>query len=373
MFTIHFFRFSASRSFARRDRTWTESYRCLLMVGTAMATFASANVWAESSVRFDLARLAVGTSVVEDDSVQPLPGQRLIRVPLRISTIILSPRSPQPQQMVVRIFCTDPAVTVVDYSPRTELCSPYQGNLEVQKTAEKSKHLGLTLTGAYPGVGTGTALADAAGKDLESVRYQQVAPLELVAASGTFGRGRGVYFKLRATAMQVLEGDRQFEVILSVPDNWQAGLLDVRMTAEASRRQSGAFGAGEPQWRYVGQGDFMVTTFIDDVPEVRQAAFALADAEEAFRRAVYQYRSRQQKTKSSNLLRQVASVLEWKDPAPVQADWLGQVFRGQVDIHTDKQIRSLPVDLRVAIADYIDAREDLLNLGRVAANQLAQQ
>lgn len=328
----------------------------------SLASLASA----QQAIRFDLAPLSVVEPCAPSESALPLPGQRLVRIPLRISALVDSPRPPRIDQVMVQIFSTDPSASVVDYAPRTALASPYEGNLEVSKTEERSKHLGFALNGDYGHMVEGNIVGDSGKKDIECVKFHRVAPLEVVAASGTLGRGRGVYFKLRATALQVLEGDKQFEVVLSVPDDWQSGLLDVRISADASRRVLGGL---DTETQCLGRAQFVVAAFIDEVPAVRRAAMELVEAETLLRQAAVEFAA-QRPRRSPSLFRHVATALEIGQPE-IRVDWLYQVMRGTVDPHLDRDIRSLPVDVRVAILDYREAQQAFVQAGHVEANQIA--
>ncbi len=335
---------------------------------TALTAVTSLPVLAQPAIRFDLAPLAVARAVEPTDSVSALPGQQLVRIPLRISALVDSPRKPQVDQVMVQIYCVDPAASVVDYAPRTELASPFEGNLEVQQTEEKNKHLGFSVNGNYGHLVNGNVGGDVGKKDIESVKYQRVAPLEVVAASGTLVRGRGVYFKLRATALQVLEGDKQFEVVLSVPVDWQAGLLEVRISADRVKK---SFGSIEPETQCVGRAEYVVAAFVDDQPRVRKAALGLVESEALLRQAATQFRRTTQQ-QSQNLFRHFVSALDLVEPE-IQDDWLHQVMRGTVDPHLHRDIRKLPVDLRVAILDYQAAQRAFLSAASPDEQTLASQ
>ncbi|WP_162006730.1 hypothetical protein [Roseimaritima sediminicola] len=344
----------------------------LLAIATPVA-------WAGNAIRFDLPSLAVAENVSDsrDDAgseqnsganARPLPGQRLVRIPLRLSALVDAPEPPRIDQVMIQVYAMDSTISVVDYAPRTELASPYEGNLEIAKTAERNKHLGFTVDGGYGKMIEGTLAGDVAKKDLETVKFRRVAPLEVVAASGTLGRGRGVYFKLRSTALQVLEGDKQFEVVLSVPQDWQSGLLDVRIEANTNKK---TFAGLDSENRCVGRAHFVVATFVDAAPAVRQAAMQLIERETDLRSVAARHRA-ETRSGASNLLRQMASALDLGNE-PLREDWLYQVMRGTVDPHLDRNIRRLPMQVRIAILDYQDARKAFLEASTIAADPAVDQ
>ncbi|QDS92133.1 hypothetical protein FF011L_08690 [Roseimaritima multifibrata] len=340
--------------------------RCLPLL-TAL-TLTTALTAADPTIRFDLPPLAVADSVVPCETANPLPGQQLVRIPLRISALIDSPRSPRVDQIMVRVFSLDAQASVADYAPRTEVSSPYEGGMEVSRSNEKSQSMGLSIKGGYPSVADGSMLGDMGKKETESVKYKRVAPVEVVAASGTLGRGKGVYFKLRATALQVLEGDKQFELLLSVPLSWRGGLLDVSITADSTKS---TFAGLDSETVRVGQASFIVATFLDCDPAVRRAAMELVKSESRLRKLASQTPP-SRKSSVPSLFRHVVNVLDKSEPQ-ISADWLGQVLRGRVDPHVDRSIRSLPVDVRVAILDYQDAQQAFLNPAPNPEDKLGHQ
>lgn len=343
----------------------------LLPVQTAtfsLCLIAATVVQAQPAIRFDLAPLSVAETVEPSESAKPLPGQRLVRIPLRISALVDSPQPPRIDQVMIQVHCIDSSISVVDYAPRTELASPFEGNLEINKTAERNKHLGFTLNGGYGKMIEGTLGGDAAKKDIDNLKFRRVAPLEVVAASGTLGRGHGVYFKLRSTALQVLEGDKQFEVVLSVPQAWQSGLLDVQIEANTSKK---TFGGLDSEIRCLGRAEFIVATFLDDDPAVRQAAMTLVEREGTLRGAAARFESKK-RSQGPSLFRQVAHALDLGQDE-IRHDWIYQVMRGTVDPHLDKNIRSLPMQVRIAILDYQEAQQEFLQAAAPHQDALASQ
>ena len=69
-------------------------------------------------------------------------------------------------------------------------------------------------------------------KNSDSTQYQKRAPQQAMIAAGTTDRGRGVYFKFRWTADQVLEGEKRFRWTVAVPESWRGGLIDVQIIGQ---------------------------------------------------------------------------------------------------------------------------------------------
>lgn len=331
------------------------NFRTLLLV--CCGVLCSATGLRAEQVRFDIPPITVAQPASSEAAVSPLPGQKLIRIPLRLSALVGGSRPTAIDQLMVHVHCIDGTTSVVDYAPRTEVASPYAGSLEVSKTEEKQQQLGFSVDAGYAKVVNGGVGGDLVNKDTESVKFQRVAPVEIVAASGTFERGRGAYFKLRATPLQVLEGDKRFQLIVSVPDDWQTGLVEVRVAASGLQPRFGLSSGSE--MRTLGRANYVVAAFLDEDATVRSAAMAFVEAEAALREAIQDYRSAERE-KSSNLFRQLVAVIDG-DGQRERFDWLPAVMRGRIDPHQHPVIRKLPVDVRVAILDYYDAQQRFLN------------
>jgi len=322
---------------------------------------------AESGVRFDLSPVAVATPVEPAETATPVPGHRLVQLSLQLSTM-LGPDQEPVESLRVTIRSTDEAVRVADYAPRTELRSRTSGEIEVQQTVETNKHVGLTAAGQYGKMVEASLGGDLGQKDIETLKFKRVAPLHLVAASGTIDRGRGVCFKLRATATQVLEGDRAFMLTLAVPAAWQGGLLEVDVVAERPHRP---FPGMDRESQTVGRDLFTVATFTPEDAALRAAAMKLVNAEADLRAIATEYQEAIRRETKPNLWQHVAAAFDLQRP-PLDPSWLSRVLRGEIDSRLQRDLRRLPVDVRVAILDYSDARRRFLQSG-VTVRDVATQ
>ena len=115
-----------------------------------------------------------------------------------------------------------------------------------------------------------------AKKTLDSYQYNQIAPVQAVTASGTIDRGRGVYFKLRWTATQVLEGEKKFTLTFRVPEAWRSGLMDVSVIAQSHHS---SFAKWDDGVKTIGAANFVVAVYRQGDREAAKAAQVLAESE----------------------------------------------------------------------------------------------
>lgn len=311
-------------------------------------------------VRFDLP--PVVAAVPAADPYDP----KRVTVELLLSSMIESPDVPRIDQWLVRCQPRDHAVQIKDYSPRTETASELATPIQVKQTREQSNSFGLSLDGGYGPAVRGNAGMDHARKDCNSLQFDRVAPEQAVTAAGTINRGRGVYFKLRWTAQQVLEGEKVFRLTLAVPRSWRGSLLDVSVVAQS---EHATFAGWDREIRTIGAANFVVAVHRQGDSQAAALAGALADAEHALRSAT----SRQPTTAALSLpsmLRQFAVKLD-REPAGPEDDWLARLLVGRADPHLDKQISKLPMSVRVAVLDYADIRDEFAAINDAPAARVS--
>lgn len=313
-------------------------------------------------VQFDVVSISAARPVEADENSPAVAagsteGQR-VAIDLQLSALITSPTAPRIDQMLIEVDVLDAGVLVDDFSPRTQLASPLSGDIAVERTEEANKRLGFNVTGHYSEFLHGDIGGDLGEKQTENRKFQRVAPMEVVAASGTTNRGRGVFFKLRATPTQVLEGDKPFSIVLRIPATWRGGMLRVRATAQVVRRGLPGMGADPVT---VGDDEFLVATFLAGDMEARRAAMDVAAAERQLRLVARDQDRAIRQRSTANVFHQVATALDLTPPR-IAADWMQRTLFETVDPHHDAEIRRLPVDVRVAVLDYQEAKRTLRSL-----------
>lgn len=352
----------------------------LAMVVLPSADPAFAQGWtSQSGVRFDVPQV-VEAKVLE--SSEDGGGDLLITVEMTISIIVDSLSAPRIDQLVVEMTPRGGSAMVVDYAPRTELASNYSGGIEVQQTDESSRSVGVSVDAGYPPVGGGNLSAARSEKNVSSVKFNRVAPMHLIAASGTTRRGRGVYFKFRSTDQQIIEGDRTLRVTFRVASTWQGEWIEVLILGDS---HSSGFSSGvaslagitsKPQ--RVGAGRFLVATYRPDSDRARDLARRLADAEADMRDQVQRLGSADRSGSESfattrvlgsdrintpaDWVRHVSRRIDWtesssRELADKAAISLHRALDGSLEPHTDRRFKDLPVDTRATFLTYLAARK----------------
>jgi hypothetical protein len=306
-------------------------------------------------VRFDMAPIAAAASSESDPNV--------VTIQFRLSSMIESPEKEKIDQWIVRLQPRDQGAELVDYSPRTETASDLVSPIQVKESAEQSNALGLTADTSYGHLARGKFGADRSTKNINTQQFDRVAPVQAVTASGTINRGRGVYFKLRWTALQVLEGEKNFSLTLRVPPSWRGGLIDVSVVAQSERKSIGGW---ERESKVLGEDNFVIAAHRQGDRQAEALARALSDAEYELRSIATQQRKATSATSLPGMLRQVAIKLDLEDEV-ANDGWLERLLRNQADPHFDKEISKMSMPIRVAVLDYVDIRNEFRTLAETSA------
>jgi hypothetical protein len=267
--------------------------------------------------------------------------------------MIESPQAPRIDQWLIRCQPRDSQVRVVDYAPRTETASDLATPIQIKKTDEESSSVGLSVDGSYGHAIRASGGFDRGEKSTNSIQFDRLAPVQAVTASGTINRGRGVYFKLRWTARQVLEGEKTFRLTFQVSPQWRGSLMDVSVVAQSERK---ALGTWERKPETIGSDEFVVAIYRQGDQQAAEHARALSLAEDTIREVAAEQRPPARSSSLPVMLRQVAMKLEL-EPDPHDLDWMQRLLLEQADPHLDREISKLPMPVRVAVLDYDDKRD----------------
>ncbi len=142
-------------------------------------------------------------------------------------------------------------------------------------------------------------------------------------------------------------------------------MIDVSVTAQAERRVLAGL---DKQIKTLGQAQFVVAAYRDGDTEAAQASRDLAAAEHALREFV-QREPASAGTSLSSLLRQVAIKLDLESPDDGQR-WIGRLLAGDADPHFDKTISGQPMQVRLAVLDYCERREEFGRLSRSTTKKM---
>ena len=147
-----------------------------------------AAVFAAPWVQFDIAPTLACRQVVGEGEAVSEPGEALWEARFRVSSLFRHGAEDKMLQFLLRIESPDRALRVVDYEPKTTLASTLAGNVGVQRHKERSKSLGLVASGAFEPAVKLSGNGSTGSRDVTDVRYELLAPRQLVASSAAAAR-----------------------------------------------------------------------------------------------------------------------------------------------------------------------------------------
>ena len=320
----------------------------LWMAGAALTSHAA------SPVAFDVQPVVACRDVIAAEEAPVRADQRLVEVQFRVSAL-LHDRSGVIEYFY-RIDCQHD-VAIVDYSPKTELVSRYAENITVEDKDEDSQSVGLSLNGNLPTFATGSAGADVGKKQQKMVRYALKPPMEAVTASGTLNRSRGVYFKLRSTPQQTLEGAKRFSLVLRVPERWQAGYVSLTCQARCLQK---AYPGMKTKVSLCASQRFLVTLHEVGNYRAKRAAERLSDAEQQLRAASVANHAQLKKRAYPSFVHRLGAAIDMYEPR-IPQDWLNLVMAGKLGPR-DEIVTVFPSEVRNAIQEFWDSQSDMKRL-----------
>jgi hypothetical protein len=321
----------------------------LLVLGGTVLSAAAA------SVHFDVPQLVNCRPVVTCDTSPDTDEQRMEAV-FEVSTLLSFGQEEQVKQLLFVIESPTGSLRVVDYEPKTALTSSYVGHIERTRQRESSRNAGLSATFSPQEFFSAQANAAHSAKTNESIRYEALPPLQLLAASGTAARGSAVYFKFKSNPQTTLDGSRPLRVEFRVPEGWRADYVYVRCVAFAEPES-------EEDSGICASHDFLVPLYRDGDEGARQAAREMAEREFQLRQLARRSYGQLQRPRNELWTSKLAGVFRHDRP-PVPSQWLTTVLTSSPSRREFVFESQLPEELREALVEFTDARWRLAQLNR---------
>jgi len=313
---------------------------------------------AAPSVRFDTARVVVCRDVSSEEFIAANPEERILEARFEVSSLIVEGDEQNLLQYFYRFASPHRALQVVDYHPRTTPASEYAGNIGVENREEKTKSLGIAVTGAWDHLIKTTGSGDIGAKHSSSVNFELVPPQESLAASGTMYRGYGVYFKLKRMRQSLLEGSKEFVVAFRAPRDWRGDFVHVH--CEARGRLPGMVRQLDEEVP-CGRNDFLVALHVQGDEQSKRIARQFVDAAIRLRHSAVRNRREIHKQNYPTVFHEVGGLLGAVEPR-LSDTWLSEVLYLPQQTKLDRIADRLPQDVREAAFDYVAARDELQQL-----------
>ncbi len=310
-------------------------------------------------VEFDVAYLVACRDMTPPDFAEIHPHEKLVEAVFSISALLRETGDADLAQFFYEIQSPHKSLRVVDHLPRMELATPIVGPVSVDHSDVRAATAGA---GAGLAVPYGTLLkADASishsRKTDLNLRYQFLPPKELLAASGTLHRERGVYFKLKPSPQTSLEGARQFVCVFRVPQSWRGDFVQVRCEAAGRKGSTVPYFDATPR---LGGGQFLVGLYLEGDQAAQLAVQDLAASEERLLELILQHRGELDRKLREN---QVPPYVYWKTwISPQSPSELQHVLLARHRGHSLN--RTWPAEVCRSVTNLADAMDSVRGLSR---------
>jgi len=208
------------------------SFALLVLGGLALPLGAAEHV----RVRFDIPDKIECNDVTPAKCAVAHPTLKVIEAKFRISASFVEGSEADILDFDYMISSPGMRLKILDYLPNTTLESNYANDrIEVADSTESTTTTSEEAKVGYKVLSLGTSASQNAKKS-EQNHYQRIAPKSVVLASGTLGRGHGVFYKLRPSKEASLEGAKEFSILVIVPKTWQGDWCTFACVARAKKK-----------------------------------------------------------------------------------------------------------------------------------------
>ena len=311
-------------------------------------------------VAFDVPAIVVAEPVNPVVVSAPTTGGELMRLRIPVSSLIAPEYSGSVTELLVELSSPSQTLRVVDFWPKNEIYSEYEGTVSVEASRQKDEHFSFNLAAAYPGIGQAAAGGDFRNKLNVQESYQRRPPIHTLTSSGTIRQGFGVFFKFRPGPLDCVEGSRDIAILVEAPRGWRADMLQVRMTATGVA-SSGAY--NNQQSRLVATDQLWIATHREGDGAAAAQALNYVRQERRLRGLAANQHKEVEKRSLPTFWHKMGVAMDVVD-SRIPVDYLSAAIFGPAKQQFEQGTQRLPVDLRVAILDYWDQRAQLLSMAR---------
>ncbi len=332
------------------------TFQSLAFVLSIVFGILAAEAMAKDRITFDAIDQVACTDITDQSFAEKFPGDRLLEAKFEISTLFHGSES-SGIELFYQIYNPGHSIRILDYSPRTELTSEYNGGIKHQLTDEKLSSIGFNASANVEHIGALGANLGGHKKKNATQTYEKLAPKKLLTASGTISRAGGVYYKLKTSNQTTLEGSRTFVVRFRVSQYWNGDVIQVHC---AARRKKSGFGSSN-ELEPLSRGDFLVATYLASDSNARRVVQNFSKAESGLRAKAKLLHDEIERRSFSNPLERLGGALKFTE-GNIPKNWLGIVLYDQPSAGAFSFYRDLPVQIQKSVDHYVASKKQLMSL-----------
>ena len=325
---------------------------CILLNGTGIIAelfhfeLARSPVTAASpqpSVHFDAPSSAACLDVTPLEFQAQNPLEKLMAVRVAVSLLSNARDASEIDEVVYYLHAFENRGQIIDYGPKTTAVSDVVGSIRVSTESKTGGGLQLNAGAHFEEVLDGGASFTNSNSQSALETFERLPSRDVVVASGTIGRGSGVYFKLRNHSQLALEGEHHVMLVMQVPLQWRADYLRLICRAYGGNGKHGNL--------LLADESLLLPIYAEGDLVARNLATHLLNAQRALLRSTEQYQRAIEKRRRPTL----AHELSLTDPE-IPNDWLSTVLWSNSANEPSDFERRLPPAVQEAVQEYRAAR-----------------
>ena len=285
-------------------------------------------------------------AVLPADVVQLSSNNQIVKVVVPVSVANQDSKL-KLNEVKVEVYWNRNAFPVVDYSPKTQLQSRFDGPITIEKTSETNFGVGVKASSGYLDFVSPSLNADVGKKNSESRRFNEIPEQQLLVASGTAKRGTGAFFSFKDSRIATLEGGRDLVLSFDVPVSWRGGILQVTIRSIGRRKKFAKFYDDFELARV-----FMLPIHIDGDDEAKNFAYRFARSEQRLRQDWNRLGSHGHSSWLASGQSQLPSM------------WAHYLIQSGSDTLMDQYKRQLPERLVSTANEFVVARRELVSISK---------
>jgi hypothetical protein len=250
------------------------------LFGAAVLACAAAVEAGPPRVHFDVSYSVDCRDVTPEAFAVENPQSKIIEARFQVSSLIERGNERDVEELMYVVWSPEKRLRVVDFEPKTQMGSEVTDAVQVVESGEKASSFDGGVNVQFePWAGVHVAPsagASKASKKKSEQKYSQRPPKQLLVASGTTRRQFGVFFKMKPSTQDSLQGQKQFVCLFVVPQSWRGDYVYVDCIAKARDRSPWS----SPQ--YCGTRRVLVGLYLQGDAEAKEAAERPAYAYESY-------------------------------------------------------------------------------------------
>ena len=209
-------------------------------VGAAVLAWSAGAEAGPAKVHFDVSYSVECEDVTPEEFAGKNSQSKLIKARFQVSSLIQRGKERDVGELMYVVWSPEKRLRVADFEPKTQMGSDLTDAIQVVESGENASSLDGGVNVQFePWAGvhvSPSAGASKMSKKKSEQKYSKLPPKQLLVASGTTRREYGVFFKMKPSTQESLQGQKEFVCLFVVPKSWRGDYVYVDCVAKPRDR-----------------------------------------------------------------------------------------------------------------------------------------